>query len=75
MAYKMLFKIDGLAQSTEKGMRGFLINKNLCLYYWLKKKVGKKCALGIANAIEKTILIFGREVGPYFDRNRMLNEE
>ena len=45
-------------------MRGFLINKNLCLYHWLKKKIGKKCALGMANAIEKTLLIFGREVMP-----------
>jgi hypothetical protein len=75
MAHKMLFKIEGLAQSIEERMRGFLINKNLCLYYWLKKKIGKKCALGIANAIEKTLLIFGREVMPYFNRNRMLNEE
>jgi len=54
----MLLKIDGLVQSMEEWMRGFLINKNLCLYYWLKKKIGKKCAFGIANAIEKTLLIF-----------------
>jgi hypothetical protein len=59
----------------EKRMRGFLINKNLCLYYWLKKKIGKKCAFGIANAIEKTLLIFGREDMPYFNRNRILTEE
>jgi len=71
----MLFKIEGLAQSIEERMRGFLINKNLCIYYWLKKKIGKKCALGIANAIEKALLVFGREVMPYFNRNRMLNEE
>jgi hypothetical protein len=59
----------------ENWMRGFLINKNLCLYYWLKKKIGKKWALGMAKATEKTILIFGREVMPYFHRNRMLSEE
>jgi hypothetical protein len=59
----------------EKWMRSFLINKNLCLYYWLKKKIGKKWAFGVANAIEKTILIFGREVMPYFNRNGILTEE
>ena len=42
-------------------MRSFLINKNLSLYYWLKKRIGKKGALGVANTIEKIILIFGRE--------------
>lgn len=56
-------------------MRSFLINKNLCFYYWLKKKIGKKWALGVANSIEKTILIFGRRVMPYFNRNGMVNEE
>jgi hypothetical protein len=56
-------------------MRSFLVNKNLCLYYWLKKKIGKKWALGVANAVEKTILIFGREIMPYFNRNGMLTEE
>ena len=75
MAHKMLFINEGLVQSMEEWMRGFLINKNLCLYYWLKKKIGKKWALGIANAIEKTLLVFGREGTPYFNRNRMLDEE
>jgi hypothetical protein len=56
-------------------MRSFLVNKNLCLYYWLKKKIGKKWALGVANAVEKTILIFGREIMSYFNRNGMLTEE
>lgn len=56
-------------------MKGFLINKNLCFYYWLKKKIGKEWALGVANAIEKTILIFGREVMPYFHGNRTQTEE
>ena len=55
-------------------MRSFLINKNLCIYYWLKKKIGKKWALRVANAIEKTILIFGREIMPYFNRDGMLIE-
>jgi len=75
MAHKMLLKITGLAQSMEERMRGFLINKNLCLYFCLKKKIGKKCALGMANAIEKALLIFGREVVLYFNRNRTLTEE
>lgn len=47
-------------------MRSFLINKNLCFYYWLRKGVGKKRALFMANAIEKTILMFGRETIPDF---------
>jgi hypothetical protein len=42
-------------------MRGFLINKNLCFYYWLRKRIGKKRALGVASRIEKAILVFGRE--------------
>ena len=45
-------------------MRGFLMNKNLCLYYWLRKKIGKKPALWVASNIEGTILIFGREEVP-----------
>ncbi|MBP1698610.1 MAG: hypothetical protein H6Q41_3798, partial [Deltaproteobacteria bacterium] len=31
-------------------MRGFLINKNMSLYYWLRRRVGKTIAFGIANA-------------------------
>jgi len=46
------------------GMRSFLINKNLYLYYWLKKKIGKKLAFMVANSIEKAILLFGREIKP-----------
>jgi hypothetical protein len=42
-------------------MRSFLINKNLSLYYWLKKRIGKERAYRVASAIEKVILIFGRE--------------
>ena len=46
-------------------MRSFLINKNLCFYYWLRKRIGKRCALLMANNIEKIILVFGREVMLY----------
>ncbi len=42
-------------------MRGFLINKNICLYYWLRKRIGKKAAFCIAGALEAGILVFGRE--------------
>jgi hypothetical protein len=56
-------------------MRSFLINKNLCLYYWLKRRIGKKWALGAANAIEKTILIFGRKAMPCFSRKVMPKED
>lgn len=45
-------------------MRSFLVNKNLSFYYWLKKRTGKAIALNVANAIEKVILIFGRERMP-----------
>jgi len=56
-------------------MRCFLINKNLCFYYWLKKRIGKACAFRVANTIEKAILIFGREAIPYRERNGELNKE
>jgi hypothetical protein len=46
-------------------MRSFLINKNLSLYYWLQKRIGKKIAFEVANTIEKVILIFGREQIPH----------
>jgi len=42
-------------------MRGFLINKNLCFYYRIRKRIGKKRALFLARVAEKVILIFGRE--------------
>jgi len=45
-------------------MRSFLINKNISLYYWLKKRIGKEIALEVANAIERVILFFGREQIP-----------
>jgi hypothetical protein len=56
-------------------MRNFLINKNLCLYYWLRRKIGKKRALGVATAIERTILIFGRKAMPCFNRNVVPTED
>jgi hypothetical protein len=56
-------------------VRNFLINKNLCLYYRLKKKIRKKWALKVSNTIEKTILVFGREEMPYFNRNGMIAKE
>jgi len=42
-------------------MRSFLINKNLSIYYWLKKRIGKKRTYRVASVLEKVILIFGRE--------------
>jgi hypothetical protein len=56
-------------------MRSFLINKNLCLYYWLKKRIGKKVAFCVAITLEKGLLIFGREKIPYFDKNEILTEQ
>jgi hypothetical protein len=56
-------------------MRSFLINKNLCFYYWLKKKVGKNWALGMAKTVERIILVFGRDTLPYPHTNGMLVQE
>jgi hypothetical protein len=42
-------------------MRSFLINKNLFLYYWLKRRIGKERAYRVTSAIEKVILVCGRE--------------
>jgi hypothetical protein len=49
---------------SEREMRSFLINKNLCFHYWLRKRIGKNRALWVASNIEKVILIFGREIVP-----------
>jgi hypothetical protein len=46
-------------------MRSFLINKNMSLYYWLRRRIGKATAFRVANATEKVILIFGRERMPH----------
>jgi hypothetical protein len=48
----------------EEHMRSFLINKNLCFCYWLRKRIGKNRAFWVASTIEKTILIFGRDLMP-----------
>jgi len=42
-------------------MRSFLINKNVSLYYLLKRMIGKKWGFVVAGTIERAILIFGRE--------------
>jgi hypothetical protein len=52
-------------------LRGFLINKNLCLYYWLRKRVGKKWTFRVTISAEKVILIFGRE--PIRDREFLVH--
>jgi hypothetical protein len=43
-------------------MRSYLINKNVCFHYWLRKKIGKKLAFQVALSVEKTILLLGREM-------------
>jgi len=42
-------------------MRSYLINKNLCLYYRLKRVIGKQYAYPIISGLEWVILLFGRE--------------
>ena len=37
-------------------MRGFLIHKNQSLYHWLRRRIGRKRALRVANTVEKVIL-------------------
>jgi hypothetical protein len=37
----------------------------MSLYYWLRKRTGKAIAFRVARAIEKVILIFGRERMPH----------
>ncbi len=56
-------------------MRSFLINKNLSLYYILRRRIGKKQGLAVASTIEKALLIFGREKIPVMDKNSMGAEE
>jgi hypothetical protein len=47
-------------------MNSWLINKNVCFQFRLRKIVGKKIARRITINIEKAIVaIFGREVGSY----------
>lgn len=50
-------------------MRSFLINKNLSLYYLLKRMIGKKWGFVVASSIEKALLIFGREELPNIVKN------
>jgi hypothetical protein len=47
----------------EIGMRSFLIKKNLSLYFWLRRRIGKERVFRVADTLEKIILIFGRERG------------
>jgi hypothetical protein len=43
-------------------MRSYLINKNVCFHYWLRKKIGKKLAFQVVLSVEKVILLLGREM-------------
>lgn len=58
LALKVLTIINNDCGET---VRSFLINKNLCFYYWLRKRIGKRYAFAIANTFEKVILVLGRE--------------
>jgi hypothetical protein len=44
-----------------ENMTAYLINKNLCCYYWLRQRIGKNRALRLARTTEKVIVMFGRE--------------
>ena len=41
-------------------MREILINKNICLMFWLRRCIGRKKAKKICLGAEKAILFFGR---------------
>jgi len=56
-------------------MRSFLVNKNLSLYYLLRRRIGKKLGLVVASTIEKALLIFGREKMPGFNKNGVAAEK
>jgi hypothetical protein len=48
-------------------MRSFLINKNLAIYFRLRKKIGNRVAFMVATNLEKVITLFGREKPPRED--------
>ena len=50
-----------MSSISRKWMRSFLINKNLSLYCWLRKRIGKEKAFKVANMFERIILVLGRE--------------
>ena len=54
-----IIKIEDLPEDDR--MRGYLINKNLCFYYRLRKRIGKKRAFYVAKHLETLVLLFGRE--------------
>jgi hypothetical protein len=66
---------NGVVLLRVKYVTSFLINKNLCLYYWLKKRIGKVWALRVADTIEKAILFLGREVIPYSNMKERRTKE
>jgi hypothetical protein len=37
-------------------MKSYLIHKNLSLYHWLRRRIGKERALRVAKSVEKIIL-------------------
>jgi len=41
-------------------MRAWLLNKNISLYWILRRRLGKVKALRVHEALERVILIFGR---------------
>jgi len=45
------------SQGMELWMRSYLIHKNLSLYHWLRRRIGKERALRVvAKSVEKIIL-------------------
>ena len=65
MAFKMQLNQYPFFDRKKKSMRSFLINKNLCFYYRLKRRIGEKWAFRVVSVIERVILIFGREEMPH----------
>jgi hypothetical protein len=43
-------------------MISYLINKNVCFYFILKKHFSKKFSLKISKSIERIILLAGRDM-------------
>ena len=55
--------LNWCTEKHREKMKGFLINKNLCLYYWLRKRIGKKRAFWVANTIGKGYTLSGLKKG------------
>ena len=55
MALILPIYINGLTKNGDVN-EGFLNSQNQSLYHWLRRRIGRERALGVANKVEKIIL-------------------